>query len=585
MNRFESPWLGRLRSLFALGAAVLSAATLITALAPGFEGALNLDGGPGLALGRLLAVATAAVLMALAWGLWRGKRRALHLMVGMLVAGAAIGAADGASLVATGAELAAAAALLASRGAFARGGVPRAGWGAGIVVAAAALGLYAVAAAPALTGHGASGPWPSLADVGTWLAEGSWWLSSGSPQALALDALLIAMLVAGGALLRSLLRSAHEIVGHTAEEHARAAAIVNAYARDSLDPFALRTDKSFHFARGGLLAYRVVGETAVVAGDPIGPPGNATAILADFQRFAAGRGWEVVITGASGRNIDAYREFGYRAIRIGEEAIVDPRAFTLEGRPIRKVRQSVTRLCRRGWTVETAEAGALTHETIEEIAAVDRAWDASQPRLYGFAMTLGRLWGAAEDEHGVYALARDPDGHLRSFLRFARYRRGLSLDVMRRSGGEPNGVNEALVVSVLEYAREVDLPEVSLNFAGFAHVMAPGASVTGAHRVLRLALRTVHGRFQLERIVQFNDKFFPEWRPRYLVHEGGPGLPLGALRVLQAEAYVRPPRARHCDSRWQPLPLPVRSAPTTGATDHTAAGDAADPRDGELIAR
>jgi lysyl-tRNA synthetase class 2 len=360
-------------------------------------------------------------------------------------------------------------------------------------------------------------------------------------------------------LLRSLLSTTRGAEGHSPADHARAAAIVRAYASDSLDPFALRADKSFHFAHHGLLAYRVVRETAVVAGDPIGPPGSAPAILADFRQLAARRGWEVVVTGASARHLGAYRRLGYRGVRIGNEAIVDPRAFSLEGRAIRKVRQSVTRLQRRGWTMTALDAGELSEETIGELAAVDLAWGASQPRLHGFAMTLGRLWGAAEDEDGVYVLARDSEGVLRSFLRFARYRQGLSLDVMRRSGGEPNGVNEALVVAALEYARAEGLHEVSLNFAGFAHVMANGARLTLLQRLLRGILRALHGRFQFERLVRFNDKFFPEWRPRFLVHQGGPGLPLGGLRVLQAEAYLPRPRAHPRSSRWQPLPLPVRA--------------------------
>jgi lysyl-tRNA synthetase class 2 len=188
---------------------------------------------------------------------------------------------------------------------------------------------------------------------------------------------------------------------------------------------------------------------------------------------------------------------------------------------------------------------------------VNRAWRARQPRLYGFAMTLGRLWGAEEDEDSVYVLARDRDAALRGFLRLLRYRGGLSLDVMRRSGGEPNGLNEAMVVAALECARANGVREVSLNFAGFAHLMAPRVPLTLPQRVLRWGLRRAHGRFQLERLVRFNDKFLPEWRPRYLVHCGGPALPLGALRVLQAEAYLRPPRGRPCKSRWRPLASPV----------------------------
>ena len=80
-------------------------------------------------------------------------------------------------------------------------------------------------------------------------------------------------------------------------------------------------------------------------------------------------------------------------------------------------------------------------------------WRSRQRRLIGFAMTLGRLAGADERDGGVYVLGRDPDGRLRSFLRFASYRNGLSLDLMRRAGDEPNGLTEALVVAAIERAQ------------------------------------------------------------------------------------------------------------------------------------
>ena len=93
---------------------------------------------------------------------------------------------------------------------------------------------------------------------------------------------------------------------------------------------------------------------------------------------------------------------------------------------------------------------------------------------------------------------------------------------------------------------------MSLNFAGFAHLMASRAGLSGSQRLLRWAIGRVHGRFQLERLMTFNDKFRPAWRPRYLVYGARTHLPLAALRVLQAEAYVRPPRTRLRPSSWAP---------------------------------
>ena len=73
------------------------------------------------------------------------------------------------------------------------------------------------------------------------------------------------------------------------------------HGRDSLDPFALREDKALFFEGDSLLAYRVIRETAVVSGDPVGPPEEPAPLLASFLRFAEQRDWNVVITAASKR--------------------------------------------------------------------------------------------------------------------------------------------------------------------------------------------------------------------------------------------------------------------------------------------
>ena len=265
----------------------------------------------------------------------------------------------------------------------------------------------------------------------------------------------------------------------------------------------------------------------------------------------------MVVTAASGRHLTDYQQLGLRTLKIGNEAVVDPAAFTLEGRRMRKVRQSVHRVERHGYRIELVSGHDLRPDLVDELARVEEAWRAGRPRLQGFAMTLGRLWGAAEDASSVYALARDPEGRVSAFLHFLSYSNNLSLDAMRRLGGEPNGLNEALVARTLEYARERGMREVSLNFAGFAHLMAADAVLSRRQRILRACLERLHGRFQFERLESFNRKFAPDCRPRYLVYEARTHLPLAAVRVLQVEAYLRPPRPRPLRTGWRPLPDPV----------------------------
>ena len=99
---------------------------------------------------------------------------------------------------------------------------------------------------------------------------------------------------------------------------------------------------------------------------------------------------------------------------------------------------------------------------------------------------------------------------------------------------------------------------MSLNFAGFAHVMTADAILDNGQRLLRWGLRRTGSRFQLQRLLDFNEKFAAAWRPRFLVYTARTSLPRAALRVLQAEAYVRAPRSSPCRAAWRPQASPVR---------------------------
>lgn len=326
-------------------------------------------------------------------------------------------------------------------------------------------------------------------------------------------------------------------------ELAAARALVASYGDDSLAPFILRPDKAFAFTAGGVLAYRVIGRTAVVSGDPVAPTGRGAAVLGGFAQVARERGWRVAVYGARAGELDAYRALGMRAVCVGEEAVVDPRRFSLEGRAVRKLRQSVHRIARRGWQITACDGGDIDATTEVELDQLEAAWRAAQPRLLGFAMGFGAFEGGVA-VNDLYLLARARDGRLAASMRFIAHRGKLSLDTMRRVGETPNGLNEALVCHALALARQRGIAEVSLNYAGLAHLVRdPYAGGPLRRSAVRLALALLRERFQMERLVCFNEKFAPEWRARYLVYSSRRALPGAVLRVLQAEGYLSAGRA------------------------------------------
>ena len=244
-----------------------------------------------------------------------------------------------------------------------------------------------------------------------------------------------------------------------------ARAIVTRHGHDSISPFILRPDKTFQFGGGAVLAYRVIGRTAIVSGDPVGPEAAVAPLVAGFIEFAHRCGWHVVLWAASARHLARYRDLGLRAVCVGEEAVVDPAAFTVVGRPVRKLRQSVRRVERRGWEIVARDGRELDAGQWWEMDEVEAAWRAQRGHMLGFAMAMGEFRWSAEDDD-LYLLARSPEGRLGAVMHFISHCGKLSLDTMRRVGETPNGLNEALVCRALEIARDGGLPRSASTTPG-----------------------------------------------------------------------------------------------------------------------
>jgi lysyl-tRNA synthetase class 2 len=316
--------------------------------------------------------------------------------------------------------------------------------------------------------------------------------------------------------------------------------LVAAWGVDTLAPFVLRGDKSYFFDSDerAFVAYKVVGGVAIVSGDPIGPPERFQALVGSFLQFARTRDWRVAILGASESALDAYRAHGLHALYHGDEAVVDTENFSLEGRPIRKVRQSVHRLERAGYTASALRPSEIDPPLRRELEDLARAWRGAQPER-GFVMALDTLF-RLDDEHAVFMVGRAKDGSVAGFLHFALSRRGgaLSLSSMPRLRTTPNGFNEWLVCCAIEWARAEGFRRVSLNFAPFAALLAPEAELSTLQRIERRALLRLKGRFQLDNLLLFNRKFFPDWQRRFVVYERRRDLPRVGIAALAAEAYL-----------------------------------------------
>jgi lysyl-tRNA synthetase class 2 len=328
----------------------------------------------------------------------------------------------------------------------------------------------------------------------------------------------------------------------TASVRRLAVEVVREHGQDTLSFFKLRPDKHYYFneQRTAFVAYRVEAGTLLLSGDPVGPAEAFPDLLLQVRGFARSRGLKLAAVGASEDLVKIYDGLGLQALYIGDEAIVELDRFSLEGRPIRKVRQSVSRLTKAGFSAELRTLATLEPGTLIEIEHVIELGRQGRPER-GFSMAMDSIRGDCEQDT-VFVLARDEHALIRGVLHFVPCygRPAVSLSMMRRDPSTPNGLTEFLVVQAIELLRSRGIEEMSLNFATGARFMhAPRGRVeAGLGRICHGLDRF----FQIESLYRFNVKFFPRWDTRYLVYEGAFGLPRAALASMWAEGQIPKPR-------------------------------------------
>ena len=321
-----------------------------------------------------------------------------------------------------------------------------------------------------------------------------------------------------------------------------AAELVREHGADTLSFFKLRTDKHYLFNadRTAFVGYRIENGVLMISGDPVGEANGLAQLMPEVVAFAERHALRLSALGVSAEGRALFEQAGLRALYMGDEAIVDSGEFSLEGRAIRKVRQSVTRLRKAGYRTEIAELGSLGPDVVARLEDVAKDWLGGVPER-GFSMAMDSLRNpVGQDTLVVYAV--DGDGTIRGFLHFVPTygRDAVSLSYMRRQRETPNGLTEFLIAEGIEHLRAGGVTEVSLNFAAFARLLRQPSGIV--ERALGRALVVGDSWFQIERLYRFNAKFFPRWEPRYFMYERRFGLARAGIAALWLEGQLPKPR-------------------------------------------
>lgn len=306
-------------------------------------------------------------------------------------------------------------------------------------------------------------------------------------------------------------------------ERNEAREILEKHGTSSLDFFKLYPCKSYFFShtRRSFIAYRTEANVAVALGDPSGPEDELEDVIVRFLAYCRDNGWSVAFHQTLPDLLPLYARHGLRALKVGEEAVVELGPFASKTSRSKKMRYTRRRYGEReGYTARWHET-PHSPELLEEIKSISDGW-LTLPGRRERGFTLGKF-DLDYLRKGRLFVVRDGGGRAQAFVNeVPSYREGeATIDLMRHRPDTPNGVMDFMLIELMlayfgEGYERFDL--------GLAPLSGLGESTdsTLEERGLKMLSQRLERLFSYKGLREYKAKYNPAWEDRYLVYSGGP---------------------------------------------------------------
>jgi len=321
----------------------------------------------------------------------------------------------------------------------------------------------------------------------------------------------------------------------TVEERNHAEKIVNQFGKTALARATLFEDKSYYFgSENSMIAYGSRNRGAIVLGDPIGPENEIPEAIQAFKQFCLKNDWTPAYVSVLPEFLTAYAEAGYETICLGYEAIVDLHQFTLEGSENKSLRNTISRMERNGFKAEVHRP-PLDDKLMNSLRQISDDWLTLH---HGGEMHFSDGWfNDSYVRNGLVMVIHDPDGNPTAFTNLVpEYQKNeLTIDLMRRYEKVENGTMEFMFSKMLLWAKENGYDSFSL---GLSAIVGVGEKPDDPRVEKALHTLSEYGSrfFNFRGLHDFKEKFHPDWQPRYLVYPGVASLPLVLNTLLQVHS-------------------------------------------------
>lgn len=276
----------------------------------------------------------------------------------------------------------------------------------------------------------------------------------------------------------------------------------------------------------GLAVYQRHADNMVVFADPVlasdakGEPPTADDekdFLDALHRYADEEDLDLVFYQITPHWMSRLHDFGCTFFKLGEEAVMDVRAFGLAGGGSKSFRKILSRCDAAGFTFAVLDP-PHSPDLIAQAREISDQW-LREKGAREMQFSLG-YFSEAYLRRGPLGCAFGPDGRLAGFVNLLRARPGaeVTFDLMRCRSRVVDNLMDFIIIHAALWASSQGYSAFSL---GMSPLMDVGerrrASIT--ERLARLAFEHGERIYNYRGLHHYKEKFHPDWEPRFMAYQ------------------------------------------------------------------
>ena len=300
-------------------------------------------------------------------------------------------------------------------------------------------------------------------------------------------------------------------------DYEKAAFLLKKYGDSPLDYFKTSKDKQLFISElyDGFIAYRISGVFAIVLEEPVCAEDNKVALLKAFEKDISQKGLKAVYYRVDEDSLYYFDAIRKKKIFIGQEAVMDISSFTLEGKDKKSMRNGLNSLNKKGYVVKRRHA-PLSGALLQSLQQVSDEW-LKDYEMEEAVFSQGMFDKQELKNHEVITV-EDNEERIVAFLNIIpNYKNGdITYDLIRKTADAPGGVMDALIIELIQYAKEKGYESMNLGMVPMSGIESPENT---AEQVVKFAYEKLKRFSGYKGLRDFKEKYATQWLDKYLVYE------------------------------------------------------------------